>query len=64
MSASYDKGTVFFIIRETGQDDRVFLNQGDATTAFDDPNVGDEKVAIRCEVLRKKVRVTTEQEVQ
>jgi len=57
-----DKGTQIYIVRETGQPDRVFNTKDEALRAYAEPLIGAEKVGILATVQRVKVQVITEQE--
>lgn len=59
----YNKGDIVYVVQETGQADRVFTDQAQAVLALQEPLLGTEKILVRWTVLRKRVRVITEQEV-
>jgi len=63
MFTKLNKSAVIFTVAEDGQSDRAFGLIEDAIKAYEEPNIGPEKVLLQVEVLRKKVQVKSEQEI-
>jgi hypothetical protein len=58
-------GTITYIVREEGAADQVFGDQTQAQVAYGLPlTASDERIVLKCTVLKKKVITKLEQEVQ
>lgn len=64
MWEQFDKGTLFYIVAETGQEPQTFTDFDTMKEYFEQPGTTGEKVVVRAQVLRKRVRVVTESEVE
>jgi len=58
-----DKNEVFYVVRETNQDDQEFTLQSAAEDEFDTANLDRHKMLIQCTVKFKRIKVITDQEV-